>query len=257
MNLKHSIFLIFTTVNSIICASSGKKKQLMSASEVVTSVHDNLTYIERFVRIILSKESEQAKRKCAIALKNLTTLALAIEKGNIPINALTLLTLNGLIWHPDPCSHPIPIIHHLELYNFIKNSKYYTQMSYLRPGSVGSSKINTIPALIDKNDLKNTVNMRSNNLNLNQKQSRSHSHSKFNVTSGMIGTQHINTTDARSLHYDEFSSRGWQQNKTENATRTSDQIKMELEELSKLRIVSRNDSSAFKESLSRLLSSRN
>ncbi|KAH7647343.1 hypothetical protein FG379_003010 [Cryptosporidium bovis] len=106
--------------------SMEKRRQLMSSSEIISSTETNLSYFYKFISILSSKETVPVKNKCNIALKNLNSLISVVEKGNIPINIVTLLAINGILWHPDPCNNPIEIHKYLELYNAIKSTPLFT-----------------------------------------------------------------------------------------------------------------------------------
>lgn len=132
MNIKIVLFQSLLALSIASYSYSEKKKQLMSNSEVIASLDENLNHLMRFAKVISTKKSEQARNKCKIALKNLKTLNSAVENGSIRINPLTNLALNGLIWHPDPCNNPDKIINHIELYNLIRFSRFFTLISSLK-----------------------------------------------------------------------------------------------------------------------------
>ncbi|OII72079.1 uncharacterized protein cubi_01412 [Cryptosporidium ubiquitum] len=272
MNIRIIIFRVLLILNVVSYTYSERKKQLMSDSEIIISIDENISLLLKFARLISIKKSEQARKKCTIALKNLKTLNSATENGNVKINPLTNIALNGLIWHSDPCNDPNHIVKHIELYNLIKFSNLFSQISNLKQDLNNNKQIN-VSVLTTKSSFpqyekrfKNTVfrshiiskpfikhktstkaisqeiQSRMDSLAVNKNDSHNAVNSTPNATSILDACE---TTTSHS------------QNNTNNVVQSGkESIARELQELARMKSVSSKSASGFSESLSRILSER-
>ncbi|KAH8584171.1 uncharacterized protein ELE39_001674 [Cryptosporidium sp. chipmunk genotype I] len=272
MNIKVLAFRILLILNIVSYAYSEKKRQLMSDSEIIASIDENISLLLKFARIIFIKKSEQAKKKCAIALKNLKTLNSATENGSIRMNPLTSITLNGIIWHPDPCNNPNQIIKHIELYNLIKLSKVFNQISNFNQKSNNNEHINirtsNTKSSFSQNDLLRNTAFRS---NAASNPFIKHKTSTKTISQGILSkmdslvfsgnynnctTANLTLNTTNILDTDDKLSHRVQNNTGNNSCSGRNCIRMELEELARMKPVSSKSSSGFSESLCRILSER-
>ncbi|EAK87847.1 hypothetical protein [Cryptosporidium parvum Iowa II] len=271
MNIKLLSFRILLLLSTVSYAYSEKKRQLMSDSEIIASINENISLLLKFERIIFTKRSDQAKKKCNIALKNLKTLNSATENRSIQINPLTSITLNGIIWHSDPCNNPDQMIKHIELYNLIIRSKTFSQIS--NPNQKNNSEQINMGTLTNKffsprnNGLKNAVfrsNTISNTLIKNKTHTKTISQGIRSKMDSLISSGDDNNS---SMIDPTFNSTNvldagekinpCSQNKTiDNSYATKKTIREELQELAKMKSVSSKSSTGFSESLSKILSER-
>lgn len=273
MNVKLVAFRVLLVLNIVSYACSERKRQLMSDSEIIDSINENIFLLLKFARIISTKKSEQARKKCAIALKNLKTLNSATENGSLHINPLTTITLNGLIWHLDPCNDTNHIVRHIELYNLIKSSDLFKQISNLEQNNSNNKQVSTNTST--KSYFPQNKDNRFKN-NIFRTSSISKPHIKHQAltkvisqeTQSRLNSSVVNGTDnnrtaiiltfnATNILDTNETGNSYTQNNTSNYRYSGkDSISKELQELSKMKPVSSKSASGFSQSLSRILSER-
>ncbi|KAJ1610001.1 putative signal peptide-containing protein [Cryptosporidium canis] len=268
MNM-NAITLLFRLLLVLIIASyalSEKKKQLMSDSEIVSSLDENISHLLKLSRAIINKKNEQAKKKCTIAVKNLKTLDSAIENGGIAINPLTHITLNGIVWHSDPCNDPSKITMHIELYNLIKQRNFFHfiyEPKYNNNTDNGRVDLSSYTTKILSGQHKNTgirnVRFRSNVQPSKIKyipSSRAVLHEPNQTLEySLRPNPEINSTNITASNITHSENNCTSSNNTNYFT-GKDGILKELEELAAMKPVSTKSSSEFAKSLSRILSER-
>ncbi|KAJ1608964.1 putative signal peptide-containing protein [Cryptosporidium canis] len=266
MNARILLFRLLLVLIVVSYALSEKKKQLMSDSEIVSSLNENLLHLLKLSRAILNKKNEQAKKKCTIAVKNLKTLDSAIENGGIAINPLTSITLNGIVWHSDPCNDPGKIAMHIELYNLIKQSNIFHSiydLKYNNNTNHGRVDLSSHTTKILTGQHKNTgirdVRFRSNIKPSKIKytpSSRAVSHDpNQTLECSLRPSPETNSTNITSSNITQSENNCTSSNITNYFT-GKDGILKELEELAAMKSVSSKNSSEFAKSLSKILSER-
>ncbi|KAH8738892.1 hypothetical protein FG386_000758 [Cryptosporidium ryanae] len=229
-----------------------KRRQLMSSSEIISSTETNFSYLYKFISIISSRETVSVKNKCNIALKNLNSLVSVIEKGNIPINIITLMAINGILWHPDPCNNPNEILKYLQLYNTIKSTQIFNDPSLDFKSEVNENKndnifVETKPHSklkdkINRGTIKCDVNVTRTLEDLDMEANDTRIASRANISEIETNIFNYTTTDSDAEHSKVHES-------------TKSQIEKELSNLSKIKPVS-SKSKEFKMSLERIYNER-
>ncbi|KAK6589888.1 hypothetical protein RS030_193022 [Cryptosporidium xiaoi] len=238
--------------------SMEKRRQLMSSSEIISSTETNLSYFYKFISILSSRETVPVKKKCNIALKNLNSLISVIEKGNIPINIVTLLAINGILWHPDPCNNPVEIHKYLELYNAIKSTPLFTDPLLNLKSETTENKSFTISKSINTSNRTESISSPSKNVIQKEKIVFNSNFTKHldseEITANKTGSApKVNVTKVEAATFNDTDSN--LEYEDQNLGLRKNELEKELQALSNIKSVS-SKSKEFKSRLEQIYSER-